>query len=275
MNLFARAFAFVITAGAIACTVNSTTSGSSGSSGSPTGATADQLNRCHAGCDKMKFFNCSSADQLSQCYSDCGAAQPAAIDVFIACAENSICDPACRTKITPPPSSGSSSGSGGGTTSGGGCVSASSCQSACTKLITTCNLAPVGQMQACVDACQKEGYQYQIDCINNNACGDIVSRCGSSTGGSSGSTSGGTSSGGTSTSGGPTDAGTTDPNVFRCQSDCDMLLSRTCIDATMQSTCRNDCTTITGAKRDTFMSCAESSPDCTGGTDCYNVFSAP
>ncbi len=271
MKYFARAVALALTVGAIACTVTSTTTpGSSGSSGS--GASAEQLSRCHSGCDKMKFFQCSSAAELSKCYSDCDSAAPKSIDVFIACAENSICDPACRTNITPAPSSSSGSTGGGG----GGGVPASSCQTACTKIITTCSLAPVGQMQACVDACTKNGYQYQIDCVANNACKDISARCGStgsssSSGGTSGTTSGGTSGGssGSSTSGA---SGGTDVNLARCQSDCDFLLTRTCITAPQQSTCRAKCASDTSAKRDTFMGCAESSPDCTAGTGCFTVF---
>ncbi len=276
----ALAFATALVASAFACSSTTTTNGAS-SSGSSTGATADQLNRCHGGCDKMKFFQCSSADQLAKCYSDCDSAPPKSIDVFIACAENSICDPACRTNITPPPSSSSSGGSG---TTGGGGVSASSCQSACTKIITTCSLAPVGQMQACLDACTKNGYQYQIDCVVNNQCGDIASRCGGSvTGGSSGTTSGGTSSGasgGTSsgasggTSGSSTSgaSGGTDPGLLQCQSNCDFLFTRTCISAAEQSTCRAKCASDTSAKRDTFNGCAQGASDCTAAHDCFTVY---
>ena len=273
MKLFSRvAVLAVLTAGAIACTVTSTSPGTSSGSSSGSGATSEQLTRCHSGCDKMKFFQCSSAAELSKCYSDCDSAAPKSIDVFIACAENSICDPACRTNITPPPPAGGSSTSGGG---GGGGVPASSCQTACTKLITTCSLAPVSQMQACVDACTKNGYQYQIDCVANNACADIQARCGgstgggsstSSTGGTSGTTSGGTSGGSTTSSGG------TDVGLFRCQGDCDMLLSRQCIDATQQSACRAKCALGTSPARDTFMGCAEASSDCTAGTGCVTVF---
>jgi hypothetical protein len=272
MKLFSRAAVLAaITAGAIACTVTSTNSGTS-SGGSTGGATSDQVTRCKSGCDKMKFFQCSSAAELSKCYSDCDSAGPKPIEVFISCAENSICDPACRTNIAPPPASGGTSTS----SSGGGGVPASSCQTACTKLITTCNLAPVGQMQACVDACTKNGYQYQIDCVANNACADIQARCGgstgggsstSSTGGTSGTTSGGTSGGSTTSSSGGTDVG-----LFRCQSDCDSLLSRQCIDATQQSACRAKCALGTSPARDTFMGCAEAAVDCTAGTGCATVF---
>ncbi len=271
MNLFTRAAVLAATFGAIAaCTVTSTTSGTSGGTSGSSGATSEQLSRCHGGCDKMKFFQCSSAAELSRCYSDCDSAQPKAIDVFIACADNSICDPACRTNITPAPTGSSSGGSGGGG------ASASSCQTACTKLITTCNLLPVGQMQPCLDACTKNGYQYQIDCVANTACGDIASRCGGSTtgGGSSGSTSGGTSSGGSSgsTSGGSGDGGAFDPGLSQCQTNCDFLHTRQCLTATEQSTCRSACASVTGAKRDTFNGCANGAADCPAAHDCFAVY---
>jgi hypothetical protein len=272
----ALAIAAVVVASAFACSSTTTTNGAS--SGSSTGATADQLNRCHGGCDKMKFFECTSAAELSKCYSDCDSAPPKSIDVFIACAENSVCDPACRTNITPAPSTSSSGASGTAGGSGGGGVSAASCQTACTKIITTCSLAPVGQMQACVDACTKNGFQYQIDCVVNNQCGDIISRCGgTTTGGSSGTTSGGTSgtaSGGTSGSSTSGSSGTTDPGLFTCQSNCDFMFQRSCITAAEQSTCRAKCASDTSAKRDTFNSCANA-PDCAAAHDCFTVYTGP
>ena len=67
----------------------------------------------------------------------------------------------------------------GGSPPQGGGVATSDCQSACTEIIATCNFAPVGQMNACVSACVQYGYQYQIDCVNNNTCGDIQRAAGS------------------------------------------------------------------------------------------------
>ncbi len=262
MNLFARITATAATLTALACTVTSTNNpggSSGGGSSSGSGATTQQVSDCKAGCDKMKFFQCSSAADLASCYGNCDSAAPKAIEVFVACAQASICDPQCRTNIAPPPSAGSS---GGSSSSGGTGASAASCSQACTKLSTTCSLIPVGAQQQCVDQCTKSGYQYQIDCVVNNQCADIKARCGA-TGGTS---SGGTSSGGTSGS-----SGTGDPGAAQCQQQCDFLLARSCINASQQSTCRAGCGTP-GSKRDTFIACAQSAGPCTTALGCFTTF---
>jgi hypothetical protein len=116
-------------------------------------------------------------------------------------------------------------------------------------------------MDACLSACEKYGYQYQIDCVNNNACGDIQARCGSvNSGGSSGGTSGGIG-----------DAGI-DLDLTECQFDCDTLFGRQCITASEQSTCRSTCASNTGAARSTFMSCQQSAAECPAAHDCYSIF---
>ena len=226
------------------------------------GASTVQVGRCHDGCDKMKFFMCSSADQLSACYSDCGSAAPSQIEVFTACAENSICDPACRTNIVPKPASGGTPATGTG-------GSASSCSTACDKGVS-CSFIPVGAKDACVADCQKSAYQYQIDCVNNNVCSDIKARCGGGTG-SGGMTGGGTTIGG---SGGTTgfDGSAPDQEVTICQFQCDGLLSRMCISADQQSSCRSQCTTAVKSVRETFSSCAQSSSNCDTALSCYQVF---
>jgi hypothetical protein len=242
-----------------ACTVTSTTN-----PGSPGGASTAQISGCKQSCDKMKFFGCNSADQQAACYSDCDQATPAQIQVFTGCADNSVCDPACRTNIAPKPV-------GGGTATGGG-ASPSSCGTACDKLIS-CSLIRVGDKAGCNTECQKSAYQYQIDCVNNTACASIASTCGNPTGdgsGGGGTTSGGTTSGGT-TSGG-IDAGN-DFDIKVCQSACDTLNFFSCVSAADHSACRDLCATAASAKRSTFSSCVNGSgSDCTKGGACYATF---
>jgi hypothetical protein len=224
--------------------------------GSATGASQQQISDCKAGCDKMKFFNCNDANELAACYSDCGTATGNQIDVFVACAQNSICDPACRTNITPAPSG--SSSDGGAASSGPG-ATPSSCTSACAKLVD-CNVIPVGYQDTCVTKCQQSAYQFQIDCVNNNVCGDLQSRCGAGGGG------------GVSIDAGSFDAAGPDFTVIQCQTECDALLSRQCISAAQQSTCRGLCSSSTQDKRSTFDACAQTAADCTTALSCYTTF---
>ena len=245
---------------ALACTVTSTTSNPASSGG----ASSAQIGSCKQSCDKMKFFGCNSADQQAACYSDCDQATPAQIQVFTGCADNSVCDPACRTNIAPKPSSGASSSGGTGAT-------ASSCGTACQKLVS-CSLIKLGDQTGCEAECAKKAYQYQIDCVNNVTCDKIVASCGSTTGGGGGgTTSGGTTSGGT-TSGG-LDAGQDQFGIQVCQSACDSLNFFSCLSATEHSACRALCASSTTAKRDTFRSCADGSgSDCAKGQACYATF---
>jgi len=197
----------------------------------------------------MKFFGCNSAEQQAACYDDCGKSTAAQIELFTACAGTSICDPACRTNITPKPA-------GGGPVTGGG-ASPSSCGTACDKLVA-CSFVKVGDKANCLNVCEKEAYQYQIDCVNNTECGKIQSACG------------GGSSGGSSSSGGS--GGGEAVSIARCQSACDQLRFTECFDAAAQSTCRAKCSASTTAKRDTFSSCMSTSTQCTTGNACYASF---
>jgi hypothetical protein len=242
----------ILTAAFVAAAAVSTFACSSKSSSNANGATDLEVSQCHSGCDQAKFFNCSDANSLSICYDDCGTAAPSAIDKFNACSQDSICDPTCRGLIDPPAKSSSS---------GGGGVGASDCNTACNKLITQCNFAPVGELNDCISQCQSQGYQYQIDCVNNNQCSDIQARCGSSTSGGGGTIDSGIS---------------TDPGVFECQGNCSSLHSQTCLTATELSTCNSDCSSITGAARSSFNTCVETAngADCTAGYDCYTTFAA-
>ncbi|CAN5924939.1 hypothetical protein BH11MYX4_BH11MYX4_55250 [soil metagenome] len=257
----ALAALFVVSASATACstTVNGADGSSGGSGPGSGGASSQQIDGCKESCNKMKFFGCNSAEQQAACYQDCGTATPSQIEVFTNCAGTSICDPACRTNITPKPA-------GGGPASGGG-ATASSCGTACDKLVA-CSFVKVGDKAGCLTVCQKEAYQYQIDCVNNTECGKIQSACGGGSSSSGGGSSGGGSSGGSSGGG----SGTETISIARCQSACDSLHAQSCIDAANQAACRAKCTAQTTAKRDTFSSCVATSGACPEGNDCYAAF---
>jgi hypothetical protein len=239
---------------------------SSTTASSPTGsnASATQIDACkHAGCDKMKFFGCNSAEEQAACYSDCDKAAAGQIEVFTACAENSVCDPSCRTNIVPKPTGGSSGGAGAsGGTSGGG-ASSSSCGTACDKLVA-CSFIRVGDKSACAAKCQTEAYQYQIDCVNSTACDKMKSACGDPTGGASGENTGS----------GTFDAGSDDGfAIGSCQSACDSLNFFSCIDAAAHQACRDRCSTAPANERESFTACANGAGgDCSHATDCYGAF---
>jgi hypothetical protein len=231
-------FAFVLSvAFGIGCTTKlegQPSSNEPGSAGSA--ASADDIVRCKSSCDKMKFFECNSADEQARCYADCNAATPDEIQVFTGCAENSICDPQCRTTIQPKDT----------TKTGGGGANAATCTTACDKLVS-CNLIPVGAKAQCNSECTQNGYQYQIDCMNSTACASIVSTCGGSTGSTPPVSVG-------------VDPGTTgDDPVKACLDECDQINFFDCATVAAYSDCRKECSGAAAAKRDTFTSCSKSS----------------
>jgi|GEM_PF-2634696 len=251
-KLFLFASLGALAAVAAACSSSSTV-GTTGGSG---GASSDQVASCKQSCDKMKFFECNSAAEQARCYDDCNAATSDQIQLFTACANNSVCDPACRTNITPKPSSGQPAAGGTG-------ASAATCTSACQKLVQ-CSYVRVGDEPACEAQCTKSAYQYQIDCVNNTSCDKLASTCGTPTGSTTG---GGT---GTDDAGG---GGADDFEVLRCQSSCDTLSTFACINATDHAKCRSLCATATAGDRDSFRTCADgAAPDCTRATDCWTTF---
>ena len=89
--------AILVVAGCSVTTTAAPGEGGGGTGGASSAQTAD----CKKGCDKMKFFDCSSAEEQAKCYADCDSATPQQIEVFTACAENSICDHECRKSIVP------------------------------------------------------------------------------------------------------------------------------------------------------------------------------
>lgn len=226
-----------------------TTNAADGDGTSAGGATPAQTGNCKRGCDKMKFFDCSSAGEQAKCYADCDSATPQQIEVFTACAENSICDPECRTSIVPKEKA----------SEGGGGASASSCSAACDKLIS-CSFIPLGAKAECTSRCETEGYQYQIDCLNKTACGEIESKCG---GVSSESGSGELPD---LPDGGP------DP-VAECRDECDSINFFDCAPVEAHSQCRSRCSSATATAREDFVSCSSSSGvDCEKKAGCLDAF---
>jgi len=218
------------------------------------GASAAEVSRCKGGCDKMKFFDCSSAEEQARCYGDCDAATTSQIEVFVGCAESSVCDPACRTKVRP---AGEAPATG---------ASATSCTKACQKLIS-CSYLKVGAQAACEAECQKSAYQYQIDCVDKHACAELPKVCGNL---ESSSGEGGVGGGGGVGADGGGGAGNA-ASVASCQAQCDALHFFECIDAPKLASCRTKCETATST-RETFSACVRTStPDCARATPCLTA----
>ncbi|MBX3261157.1 MAG: hypothetical protein KF782_15845 [Labilithrix sp.] len=222
------------------CTVTSSEPGS--------GAPAAETGRCKNACDKMKFFKCSSAAAQAACYADCDSASASQIEVFIGCAESSICDPACRTSIQPEERG----------QAGGGGASAATCETACDKLVS-CSLIPVGAKAQCNAECSTKGYQYQIDCVNNTACGEIVSTCGGES------------------SGVVVDEDDDDDDeadrIAACFDECDSINFFDCAPVELHGECRDRCTSASATKREAFTSCSKSSGvKCENKAGCLEAF---
>ncbi len=233
---------------AAACASSDPFSTSPPSSGGASGAEVD---RCKQSCDKMKFFDCSTAEEQARCYADCDKATPSQVQVFTGCATSSICDPACRTTIQPKDAP-ASQGTG---------ATASTCSSACDKLVS-CSFIPVGKKSACVSECTTKGYQYQIDCVNKAACENVQSTCGGVTGAP-----------GATPPVNVGDAGGFDLSIVRCEAECDSINLFECASAEAHASCRAKCTSAAAPKRDTFTSCGQSSSgDCERKKGCLDAF---
>ena len=243
-------FFFVFGFGLLTAGCTTTTNSTPGSSGTG-GATAADTDRCKQSCDKMKFFGCSSADAQASCYADCGSATPAQIETFVGCAENSICDPECRTSVQPKEKA----------AAGGGGATAATCTTACDKLVS-CSLIPVGAKSECNAQCAEKGYQYQIDCVNGTACESIAKVCGGIGESSSSSTSSSSGSSGTSE----------DPSAS-CLAECDSINFFDCASVAEHSSCRDACTSASSSARATFTSCSKSSGvQCDRKKACLDAF---
>lgn len=256
-----------------ACTVE-TDSDSPSNGVSAGGAPTSLVSSCKSSCDKMKFFDCSSASEQARCYSDCDTAASASIEVFVGCAENSICDPECRTSIQPAPEPGQPAP----LPPSGSVATPDSCSLACDKAIQ-CSFLPLGAKAACAQECAVKAYQYQIDCVLNNACEQIRNICGDldldiEVGG--GGETGGGETGGGETGGGETGGGgggESEGSVLSCQAACDKLNVFQCVDASEHRECRDRCASAEENERESFRACSF-----TGGTecerlqDCFEVF---
>lgn len=217
------------------------------------GASGAEVDSCKRSCDKMKFFDCNSAEEQARCYADCDRASSEQVKLFTGCAESSICDPACRTTVQPKDNK----------AEGGGGASASTCERACSKVVT-CQLIPAGSEAACVRECTSKGYQYQIDCVNNAECSKITASCGGS----------GPSPSGPGDFGIPIEAGMPDFSESDCRSACDSISFWGCGSAGQHASCREHCATAKASARATFASCTQSSggSDCDRKLDCLTTF---
>ncbi len=218
-------------------------------------ASAQEISDCQNGCDQMKFFGCNSSTEQASCYSECNGATETQINLFVNCAHSAICDPTCRNDIAPPDPPAPTA------------VSSSDCASACTKAIA-CNFVPVGEQAACETACTQNAYQYQIDCVNNNACDAIQTACGF------GSPSSGQAPGQDAGPAPDLDAGNTETPL--CQQSCQILLAVMCIDAPTQSACNALCASSSESQDQTFDQCVQvSAPapgSCTAAMACLTTF---
>ncbi|MBX3200965.1 MAG: hypothetical protein KF894_22690 [Labilithrix sp.] len=246
MQLRHGLFYFLAALSTVGCTVTSSEPGA--------GAPAAEIGRCKSSCDKMKFFQCSSAAEQAACYADCDTASASQIEVFTGCAESSICDPACRTSIQPAERA----------QEGGGGASAATCETACSKLVT-CSLIPVGAKARCHAECSTKGYQYQIDCVNSTACGDIASTCG-------GESSTVVIEGGGDHEGGGGKGGD-DAKIAACFEECDSINFFDCAPVALHGECRDRCTSASATKRDAFTACSKSSGvKCENKAGCLDAF---
>ena len=125
------------------------------------------ISSCHDSCDKMDGEKCGGTATKNQCYDDCDQATTDGISGFNDCATKSACDPSCRNKIA-----------GFGRVPTG--ASSDDCTKACTKLGMCGGVAPA-DVNACGTSCQKNSYQFQVDCVNNNDCTTVNAQCGDPT----------------------------------------------------------------------------------------------
>jgi hypothetical protein len=240
------------------------------------GASSQQVDACKASCDKMKFFDCSSASEQARCYNDCNTAAPDKIEVFVACAQNSICDPDCRTGIQPPPPAPPAPMPGQPqappSLPPGTGATAETCSAAADKLIA-CGALPAEAKPFLVQVCPTQIYEFQAACIANNACDKIASACGFDRedididievdvpppGGGGGSGEG---------------SGPNPVTVLSCQSACSQLLTQQCVNAEVHAACSERCTKADEPKSDAFAACVRASqpPECGALGACLTAY---
>lgn len=191
------------------------------------GASATDQSRCKDACNQLKFFDCASATDHAACFAACESAPASGIEVFVACVENDICDPACATDLDTQAAGG---GEGGGQSEGGvdappdcagscnefvaaGCLPAVDCIAVCSSLSS----AEQGFVEYCV--ARRDGCNLPPECANELPGAD-------------------------------------DP-AAECESACDSLKFFDCIDAATHAECRSACAGAGDPERDSFVACVD------------------
>jgi hypothetical protein len=126
------------------------------------------ISSCHDSCDKMDALKCGGTSAKNQCYDDCDQATTDGISGFNGCAATAACDPSCRNKVAP----------FGRVPTG---ASADQCTQACTKLGNSCGTVALADVPVCGSNCQKDAYQFQVDCVLANDCATAKTACGDPT----------------------------------------------------------------------------------------------
>jgi hypothetical protein len=135
------------------------------------------------------------------------------------------------------------------------------CESACDRLITTCNLLAVDQRSACVAQCRATGDMSNIECVTRTACPDISTACARRT---------------DAAQSGVDAAILEDLEIRTCQSSCDSSHFYDCITDSELSACAALCASAPAEKRNTYQWCASSAGgSCTQSRSCFEVFRAP
>lgn len=239
----------VVAVGSVACSSSATESSGSESPEGASNVSSLDRERCKAGCDRMKFFECSDADEHASCYADCNAAAKDQIEVFIGCAEASACDPKCRGAVAKPAAKAPGADPG-------------LCGEACAKA-ASCGFIPQAGTAECTKLCTDEGYGYQVACIVKAPCSKVREQCGIGSEDEDVTTS--TDGGGRGTD---VEARA---EIFECENACDRVHQEGCIDAGALASCRAKCKTATET-RASFAACTRGARACDRLADCLSAF---
>lgn len=140
-----------------------------------------------------------------------------------------------------------------GNPDGGDAQVATTCPSACDKVIA-CGYVEAKDRAACVSKCESTSSVADLDCVGRSTCQEMPSACAGAAGQA-------------------LDGGVNGFAVFDCQQSCGTALFFKCVSASEHAACRSLCETSTSSKRDTFTSCANGAgTDCAKERDCYAEF---